>query len=444
MKIDRFKNYDEGVRDLVLRFECQDTSGSMFFDVAELEVIMDYYLEVYDDEGLEAAVVYGEGLYPYSGEIRLRRAHLMSIRGQYDSAVRILEELVQAEPDNTDVCYALGAVYSMMERAEDAIICYERAAVDGYELDMVYGNIGDEYYKLGKKEKAALYYRKAVDVNPEEGRSVYNLACTECELGKGEDVTTFFKMLVDDRPYNKWAWLGLGLVYSKLHLWERGADAYEFAIAIDGTLFDAYLGLADCYMELGDNGKAVQTLRESLEYTDDRAYVFFCIGNLYRELGNLHTATVYLHDALKEDPSYGDAWLALGQCSQQLGYGEEAAGYYRRAIDLNPDSDEGWLCLADLYIGEGCFAEAAALMESGYADAVTPLLFASRLCYCYYRMGRRERLADFLLSANIDLQSVYFQVLAVYPDLAGDTAFVEFLTGLDCDDEKKLNNKKCN
>ena len=50
MKIDRFKDYDPEVRDLVLRFERQGAGGRSFFDVEELEVIMDYYLEVYDDE----------------------------------------------------------------------------------------------------------------------------------------------------------------------------------------------------------------------------------------------------------------------------------------------------------------------------------------------------------------------------------------------------------
>ena len=60
MTTDRFKNFDPEVRQLVLAFE--DENGRHFFDVEELEVIADYYLEMQDVEGLEAAVRLGEQL----------------------------------------------------------------------------------------------------------------------------------------------------------------------------------------------------------------------------------------------------------------------------------------------------------------------------------------------------------------------------------------------
>ncbi len=431
MKIDRFKDYDPEVRDLVLRFERQGAGGRSFFDVDELEVIMDYYLEVYDDEGLEAAVTFGEGLFPGSGAVRLRRAHLLSIRGHFDEALALLRELQQTEPDNTDVSYAMGAVYGMMGRAQEAIDCYQRAARDGYELDVVYGNIGDEYYNMGQLDRAAHYYHKAVEVNPEESRSLYNLACTEAERGNGEAAAEFFKKLVGDMPYNKWAWFGLGLVYSRLGLYELGADAFEYALAIDSTIVDAYLGLADCYANMGKRERAVLALRDGLDYTDDRPYIFFCIGSLYKEADNYHTATVYYHDALKEDPAYAAAWRELGVCSQMMGYSEEAATYYRRAIDLDPASDEAWLRLADLYMGDERWMEASQLLEGGYTDAADPFGFAMRLCYCYYRLGRGDRMMDFLRTSNIDVLQLYGDLLAAWPALADDGALLAFVKGFE-------------
>lgn len=438
MKIDRFKDYDPGVRDLVLRFEKQASGGVSFFDVDELEVIMDYYLEVSDDEALETAVNYGENLFPGSGEVRLRKAHLLSIRGQYDEALRILKSLEQTEPDNTDVSYALGAVYGMMGRAQESIDCYQRAAADGYELDMVYGNIGDEYYSMGQLEQAAQYYRKSVEVNPEESRSLYNLASTETERGNGEAAADFFNKLIEDRPYNKWAWFGLGLIYNRLNLYEKGADAYEYALAIDRTLFDAYLGLADCYIDMGDNARAVQTLRDSIDYTDDHAYIYFCIGCIYKESGNFHTATVYLHDALKEDPAYAAAWRQLGICSQKLGYMEEAAGYFRRSIDLDPESDDGWICLADLYIGQERWSEAFQLLHSSYPGTDDSLPFATRICYCLYRLRWADQLRSFLATGQQDVQTIYFSLLATYPQLADDMDLASFLLGYDINGTQNL------
>lgn len=59
MSIDRFHNYDAEVRRLVLAFEGGERSGRRFFDVDELEIIADYYLEVQDVEGMEKAVRLG-------------------------------------------------------------------------------------------------------------------------------------------------------------------------------------------------------------------------------------------------------------------------------------------------------------------------------------------------------------------------------------------------
>ena len=49
MDNDRFTDFDDEVRQLVLDFERTVMKGeSQFFDVDELEMIIDYYLEVQD------------------------------------------------------------------------------------------------------------------------------------------------------------------------------------------------------------------------------------------------------------------------------------------------------------------------------------------------------------------------------------------------------------
>jgi Tfp pilus assembly protein PilF len=148
---------------------------------------------------------------------------------------------------------------------------------------------------------------------------------------------------------------------------------------------------------------------------------------LYLDAGNYHTASTYLHDALNEDPSYALAWNNLGLCSESLGYDEEAAGYYRRAIDLDPDTDSHWLCLADLYLRTQRFAQAAALLEESRIDAEDPFPFVTRLCYCYFKMGKRERLLDLLLSEKHRFPSLGQTLLTQYPDMRNDIDLVTLL-----------------
>ena len=174
MNTDRFKNFDPDVRRLVLAFE--RGGEGVWMDVDELTVVADYYLEVRDVEGLEAAVSKGERIYPHNGDIRLRRAQLLGIKGAYGQALRILKQLEQEEPDNTDVFYSLGTLYSLTDNPQASIYYYLKAAADGYELGMIYGIVADEYVKLGNTVQAVRYYRKALTYDPNEGHWLYSLS----------------------------------------------------------------------------------------------------------------------------------------------------------------------------------------------------------------------------------------------------------------------------
>lgn len=424
MKLDRFKDFEPSVRELVLRFEKQREEGGGFLDADQLEVVADYYMEVYDVEGLEAVVNMGERLFPANDSIRLRRAHLLGIQGQYRQALALLRELENHAPDDTDVCYALGALYSMTDQSRKAISYYLKSAVDGYDLGTIYGNVGDEYYKLGDMDNAVRFYRKAIAENPDEMRSLYNLACTWDAQNRNETALAFFSKLVMEHPYSYGGWYCLGCVNSWMGSYEKAADAYEYAIAIDKTEVDAYFGLSDSYRSMGNRAAAVRALRDSLEYASDRPYVLYSIAQLYQDEGNYHTASSYLHEALKEDPSYDLAWSHLGYCSEMLGYNEEAAGYYRRAIDLDPDNDWHWLSLSDLYIRTSHFAEAAALLEDACSEAEDRFAFDLRLCYCYFRMGRRNRLFGYINTASVVYPQLGEELLKRYADMAADPEVV--------------------
>lgn len=420
MKQDRFKNYEQNVRDLVLAFEGQNSEHPHFFDIDQVEIIADYYLEVYDINGLKAAVEYGEQLFPTNSEVRLRRAHLLSVQGDYQQALDILKQLEAEVPNNTDVFYALGALHSMMGYHKQAISYYYKASADGYQLDMIYGNIGDEHFCLGQYAEAVKLYKMSIERNPNDERSLCNLMNVWQEQDQLDEAQAFFQKLVEDNPYSQGGWYCLGCVYTWAKLHEKAIDCFEYALAIDKTMLQAYYALSESYCQLDNFGRAVQALRDSLDYTDDRPYVLHSIGRLYLSKGNYHTASTYLHDAIKEDPSYSLAWNDLGRCSQSLGFVDEAAGYYRRAIDLDPDSDEHWLCLADLYIHTDRYAEAASLLESSRTDAIDQFGFDARLMLCFYHLGRRNRLFDLIHHDAEQFVTLYPNLLRWYPEFEKD------------------------
>lgn len=470
MKNDRFKDYDDEVRDNVLEFENTVLKGdNQFFDVDQLEIIIDYYLETADLDNLEAAVRYAEHLYPDNNEIRLRRSHLYSARNQFDKALAILRQLERVEPDNTDIDYALGAVYSMMDRPDLAIKYYSRASADGYELGMVNGNIADEYYKLGRFDESIRYYKKSIAASPDDERSLLNLLDTYAEQGQADKSVEYFKKFVTREPYSKYGWYCLGEAYCDLGLYELAIDAFEYAVAIDRTMYDAYLGMADCYEAAGQTAKAVESLRRAFDYAPQKEEIHFDIALVYMRAGNYDTAMIYLKKAeqtLRSNPdvapyfvadlyasladcyrAQGEYYLAvqsaaaalsvttdpgrilrfLGQTHEEYGDSEKADISYRGAIEHEPDNDDNWLAYIDFLLRAGRYDDAGKQLLQ--AAAATDDLYPYNLRYAvlYFRTGRRNFMFAVITQCIAADPDAGRHLADLCPDLAADPDVAAFI-----------------
>ena len=380
MKKDRFKDFDDEVRELVLDFENTVLRGeNQFFDADEMEIIIDYYFEVNDKKPLERAVQYAEQLYPDNTSMRLRRAHLFIARERYREALDILTALRSQEPENTDIAYSLGVAYSAMDEPEKSIAYFKEAAADGWMLGRVYANIADEYYKLKDLDTALDYYRKAMEDDACDEYTIYNYYDTCFEAGRIEEAIDYLKNYVADNPYCKEAWYCLGCAYRDMTLYERAVDAYEFAIAIDKSYADAYLALSQTQDLMGHTAEAVTTMLRVLDFTDDHARVYRTVGSLYAREANYPSAMAYFKKALDVNPLDAEAYAAMAVCCLETGDTPSAKSFANKALMLDaasdnqnyPDGNPDVFCsaamvydaLGDYYKASECFEQ---MITTGY------------------------------------------------------------------------------
>lgn len=303
------------MRELVLDFENTVLRGeSQFFDVDELEIIIDYYFEVNDPKPLEKAVQYAEQLYPDSTSIRLRRAHLMISHEQYRKALSVLNRMREEEPENTDVAYSLGVANGAVGESKKAIAYFKQAATDGWMLGRIYSNMAEEYYKLKDFDSALEYYRKAMESDSCDEYTIYNYYDVCYESGHVQEAVEYLKKYVNDNPYSKEAWYCLGCAYRDLTLYERSVDAFEFAIAIDKQYVDAYVALSQTQDFMGHTSEAVTTMLRVLDFSDDRARVYRTIGSLYAREANYASAMAYFKKAIDENPADAEAYASRALC----------------------------------------------------------------------------------------------------------------------------------
>ena len=350
MKNDRFTDFDDEVRQLVLDFEkTVMNGGTQFYDVDELEMIIDYYLEVFDKEPLLTAIVYAEQLYPESMEIKIRRAHWYIANKEYDRAMEILQRLEEQEPENTDIAYSLGVLYGEMDQSEKSIDYFLQASTDGWQLGRIYTNIAEEYFKLGNYHEAIQYYMKAFGTDGYDVQTFYNYLDTCQQAGLSDEAVQFFKLYVESHPYCKEAWYCLGCAYHDMGMLDNAIDAEEYAIAIDKNYATAYLELSHLQEDARRIGEAATTLVHMLDIATDRGEVYRALGQLYSRQDNQETAMLYYKKAVVENENDADALAGMSACSLRLGDLSLAMTYVKKALNADPDNADALCCAAMIY-----------------------------------------------------------------------------------------------
>lgn len=350
MNFNKTNDFNDEERQLVIDFENTVLKGKQqFFDIDELEIIIDYYLEVNDQVPLERAVEYAETLYPESMEIRLRRAHLLIVKQQYDDALHIIQQLRKENPDNTDIAYSLGVAYGAMGKSQKAITYYQEAAQDGWQLGRIYSNIAEEYYNMNDLEEAIRYYQLSLDTDSYDTATLYNYTDTAIQARHAEEAATYLRSFLSEHPYSAEGWHCLGRIHVALNHSDQAEDAFEYALAADKKLEEAYLDLADLQESTGQISKAVSNLRRLADINDHQADIFVMIAEMYSRNNNNAAAVDYLRQALKLEPDHVGALSNMALCHILNDDPQSALPYIKRALRLDKENPEVLYAAANIY-----------------------------------------------------------------------------------------------
>jgi len=92
-----------------------------YFDRDDLEDIVEFYINVNHHQKALKAIHFAEGQFPDTTFFTLRKSQLLSANGQYDEALRLLNDLEIFEPGNPEIFVTRGSIYAMQSRPAEAI-----------------------------------------------------------------------------------------------------------------------------------------------------------------------------------------------------------------------------------------------------------------------------------------------------------------------------------
>ncbi len=223
---------------------------------------------------------------------------------------------------------------------EGAIATYEKMlAIDATNYDANV-HLGFLYQKAGKLDKAAGYYEKALEGNPQDTQTLGSLAGIYAEQKRDDEAIAAYekaiaastgdlkdrfrsqlgKLLINQQQFDKAAVVydsllavnpdnaanqyNAGVSLKQVKKYKEAAAHLEKAVQLKPDFSNAYQELAGCYNELGRYGDAIDMAKKGLASADKKAGLYVQWGESLEKIGSYDEAAAMFSKAVG-DPQWG-------------------------------------------------------------------------------------------------------------------------------------------
>jgi|GEM_PF-3094915 len=254
----------------------------------------------------------------------------------------ILDELIEYNPDNTDIL-ASRAYFLSSRDPRKALADIDRAirlgADDQADVFMLQGAI---LAQVDRPSDAATAFRKAIELEPSNLDHRVDLGSLLVREREFHEALTCFEFVLQISPDYARALTGRASIYFELGDFDSAIQDATVAISMDENSLEAYEFRGAAYAENGNYDAALADLERARSLAPDPARCLSFIACLKIECGQTEDAAAIIASAETFDPnrqcpdlSYAKAQLDFA--SERF---ESALENIRRAIELDPSSSD--------------------------------------------------------------------------------------------------------
>lgn len=424
MEEDRSGNINEGM-ELAARFEEMVRSeDSYFFDVADIELMVEYYIDVDNFQRAFEVLKYAKEQHYNSEDLLAIEGDLLLQMGKLEEGLNVFLQLLEINPNNGDVIRSVASVYVTQNKHELAIQYYLKALnyqFDDY-ADMLL-ELAYEYQAINKYGEALEVLKEAYNFDSENETILFEIGLCYNELELDEEAISYFTKMVDNEPYNYMAWFNLGNSYYRTEDYKNSIFSFEYCKLINEEFPAAYYGLANAYIQQEEYQNAINILGETFKLDQPHAFVYCHIGECYEKLGVYDKAITYYEKSLELDADQTDAWIGIGVVKDLDNHPEEALKFVEKAVSKEPENSEFLYIYAELLDKLGKTEEAKKVFKKVIEidpDNIEAWLDYSNILFKKDSPKAAAKLLNKALSFHSDDEDLQYRLIA-YQISVGET-----------------------
>ena len=466
MKEEENNGFDRNTDDLISRYEEMLYEGkNYYFDVEDLEFILDFYIDMNQMGKAKKAAQYAFNLHPEALPLQIKKAKILLKNNNPKRALSTLEDVQGIEMANTELYQIKGHAYVLLDDISSAKVQYNQAISLIQEKE----ELVDTLYSISQTLQFQNHYNLAIDYLKQAHSQeddylfvLYDLAYCYEQINNFKQSLIHYEKYLDKDPFSDHVWFTVGRLSEEMGDTEKAIEAYSFVHAINPKFSDVLLELARIFEENFLYEKAITKYKEYLELEPESYEVNSYLGNCYNMLDRYDEALMYYQSSIDIEPFNSDVFYGMasvyfkrnqlkdalfyakrailihedddkyyalyGKISSKLGNSEDALRSFRQAVDLKPQLVYYWILLSDELIRQNEFAYSIrALQESmEFHDNSAAILF--RLSALQYKKGNINlSLQNFKKALVLDRKN-YHVFFNIAPEAKASKAINKILT----------------
>lgn len=251
---------------------------------------------------------------------------------QYDDAIRILETIIDENPQIVDGILQLGNVYSKKNMQEEALTCFYRVLEQKPDYHAAMVNVINALIRLGRFEKGL------------------------------EEANRFIKAFPSDHSLHN----EMGTIYFLQRNYDKALEVFNKSVELERINAQAFNMIGGINVIKKDLQRAESLLNKAKSINPVLRRLFFNLARLEEARGNIDKAIAYYKMELDSYPEAYKAAYNLAEELRKRGQALEAVDYYKKAIEANPRFNIPYFMIAKYYYDtQSNIEEAVALCEKG-------------------------------------------------------------------------------
>ncbi|CAN1488147.1 Spy Predicted O-linked N-acetylglucosamine transferase, SPINDLY family [Burkholderiaceae bacterium] len=263
--------------------------------------------------------------------------------GDFKKSEKLLSQYVKKAPDEFDPIHLLAVVNAFNFKHHEAIKWYRRAIQLNPNDAQALSNLATSLNSTGNYQESLEIQEKAIKLDPHNAEFWYNAGNILCDMGMFENSFRYYEKSLALNPYSHETLNNYGKALFDLGRFSESITYYDQALQLNPNFLECLINKGVSLKDLKRYDEAIACFDRALMIQPYYAEAFSNKGIVLCALKKFDEAVHHFDKSIALKADYAEAWSNKGVVlHHELKHFEDAIRHHDQAIKIKPSYAEAW------------------------------------------------------------------------------------------------------